>query len=81
MSDEEDMELTHRNYPFAAVIERDADGYFAWCPILQGCCTQGETFEEALKNQKSAIKLVVEDMLDCGEELPLEKSMAVVKEK
>jgi predicted RNase H-like HicB family nuclease len=25
------------------VIEKDADGYFAYCPQLQGCYTQGDT--------------------------------------
>lgn len=52
-----------RNYRFAIVIEKDEDGYFASCPGLQGCYTQGDTFEEALNNIKDAIKLHVEDRL------------------
>lgn len=63
------MDITLKNYRFAAVIERDTDGYFAWCPTLQGCYTQGDTFEDAMRNLRSAIQLVVEDMLDCGEEI------------
>lgn len=27
-------------YKFSVVIERDADGYFALCPELQGCYTR-----------------------------------------
>lgn len=39
------------------VIEKDSDGSFAYCPILQGCYTQGDTYEEALENIKDAIAL------------------------
>src|SRR3990167_5157085 len=27
------------------VLEKDRDGYFAYCPTLQGCYTQGKTYE------------------------------------
>ncbi len=40
-----------------AVIEKDKDGYFAFVPSLQGCVSQGENYEEALKNIKEAIEL------------------------
>ncbi len=33
------------NYRFSIIIEKDADGYFASCNELQGCYTQGETYE------------------------------------
>ena len=52
-----------RNFRFSVVIEKDADGYFAMCPELQGCYTQGETYEEALKNIKDAIRLHTADRL------------------
>lgn len=60
-----------RNYRFAIVIEKDEDGYFASCPGLQGCYTQGDTFEEALNNIKDAIKLHVEDRLANNEPIPM----------
>jgi len=44
-------------YKFSVVIERDIDGYFAFCPELQGCYTQGDTYEEVLANIKDAIHL------------------------
>jgi len=53
-----------RRYRFPAVIEKDEDGWFAMCPGLQGCCTQGDTYEEALENIKDAIRLHVEDRLE-----------------
>ena len=59
-----------KNYRFSVVIERDDEGYFAFCPELQGCYTQGESYEEVLENIKDAIRLHVEDRLKSGEELP-----------
>jgi len=44
-----------------AVIEKDKDGYFAYCPELQGCYTSGATYEEAMVNLEDAIRLHVED--------------------
>ena len=52
-----------RGYRFAIVAEKDKQGYFAYCPELQGCYTQGETFEEVIDNIKDAIKLHAEDRL------------------
>jgi len=52
-----------RGYRFAIVVEQDEQGYFAYCPELQGCYTQGETFEEVIENIKDAVKLHVEDRL------------------
>ena len=55
------------NYHFAVVVEKDKEGYFAYCPELQGCYTQGETFEEVIENIKDAMKLHVEDRLTHNE--------------
>ncbi len=46
-----------RDYRFAIVVEKDKQGYFAYCPELQGCYTQGETFEETIENIKDAISV------------------------
>ena len=59
-----------KSYSFAVVIEKDSDGYFATCPQLQGCYTQGNTYEEALENIGDAIRLVLEDMKANGETIP-----------
>lgn len=55
------------SYHFAVVVEKDKQGYSAYCPELQGCYTQGETFEEVLENIKDAVKLHVEDRLASNE--------------
>lgn len=55
------------NFKFAAVIEKNESGYYAYCPELQGCYTSGDTFEEARANLADAIRLHIEDRLACGE--------------
>ena len=52
------------------IIEKDADGYFAHCPQLQGCYTQGDTYAETIANIRDAIQLHIEDRLASGEPLP-----------
>ena len=43
---------------FNVIITQDEDGvYVAECPAIPGCHSQGNTFEEAEKNIKDAIKL------------------------
>ncbi len=64
-------------YKFSVVIEKDNDGYFAFCPELQGCYTQGETYEEVLVNIKDAIHLHVEDRIENGEEVPQADSVSL----
>jgi predicted RNase H-like HicB family nuclease len=59
------------------VIEADEDGYYVTCPALQGCYSQGDTYEEAITNIKDAIRLHVEDRLARGEELPQSQSVSV----
>ena len=66
-----------RVYHFSVVIEKDKDGYFAFTPELQGCYSQGDTYEEAIENIKDAIVLHVEDRLDSGEEVPQSESISL----
>lgn len=44
-------------YKVSAVIEQDDDGFYAYCPELPGCQTQGDTFEEAVANIREAAAL------------------------
>ena len=44
------------------IVEKDINGYYAYCPELEGCHTQGETFDEVMKNIKEAIELYVETL-------------------
>jgi len=43
-------------------IEKDEDGFYvAECPILEGCYTQGKTLDEALKNIREVIEMILEE--------------------
>ena len=60
-------------YQFTVIIERDEDGvYISSCPALQGCHSNGETYEEALENLKEAIQLHIEAQQSIGEYIPTE---------
>lgn len=50
-----------KNITLPIVIEGDDDGYFVSCPALQGCYSQGETYEEAIENIRDAVRLHLED--------------------
>jgi predicted RNase H-like HicB family nuclease len=64
-------------YRFSVVIEKDSEGYYAFCPELQGCYTQGTTYEEVLQNAKDAIRLHIEDRLESGEDIPQAESISL----
>ena len=52
---------------FPIIIEKDKDGYYATCPSLAGCSTQGTTYEKAVENIKDAIQLYVRDCIEDNE--------------
>jgi predicted RNase H-like HicB family nuclease len=66
-----------KHYTLPIIIERDSDGFFVSCPALQGCYTQGETYDEAIANIKDAIRLHLEDHQADHEELTEEKSVSL----
>jgi predicted RNase H-like HicB family nuclease len=66
-----------RQLTLPIVIEGDADGYFVSCPALQGCYSQGDTYEEAVQNIKDAIRLHLQDRIASGEEIPEHVSVSL----
>jgi len=66
-----------RTFRSSVIIEKDEDGYFAYVPELQGCYTQGDTYEEVLEIIRDAIRLHVEDRLESGEEIPQPESVSL----
>jgi predicted RNase H-like HicB family nuclease len=66
-----------KKYIVDVVIEKDKDGYYAYCPVIQGCYTQGETYEEALESIKDAIKLHLQDLAESGQKLPAIEAVSV----
>ena len=51
-----------KTYKVSAIVEKDAEGYYAYSPELKGCQSQGSTFEEAFANIKEAIELYLETL-------------------
>lgn len=66
-----------KNYHFSVVIGKDKEGFFALCPELQGCYTQGESYEKTFRNIKSAISLHLKDRLKSGEEIPQPETVSL----
>ena len=58
------------------VVEKDRQGYLSYCPTLQGCYTQGRTYDEVIRNIKDAIRLHLEDRRSRKEKLPSPESVS-----
>lgn len=58
---------------YTVTFEPDPNGGFvAFVPILPGCMSQGETFEEAKENVKDAIAGYLSVLKEDGEQIPVE---------
>jgi len=71
--------MKYLNFP--VVIEEDKDGFFAFCPELQGCYTQGKSYEEAMGNIRDALRLHILDISKSKEKLerPISISLSTVE--
>jgi predicted RNase H-like HicB family nuclease len=58
-----------KTYTSPAIIQRDADGYYGERPSLQGCFTQGASYEEVIKRLRDAIRTRIMDRIEAGEEI------------
>jgi predicted RNase H-like HicB family nuclease len=52
--------VINSSYKVSIIIEKNEDGYYAYCPELQGCFSQGDSFEEVNENIREAIELYLE---------------------
>ena len=57
------------------IIEKDQHGYYAYCPQLKGCHSQGESLEEVLAHIKEAVELFLETLSPEEKELYLSKEI------
>ncbi len=46
----------------SVVIEKDEYGYYAYCPELEGCQSQGDSLEEVISNIREAVELYLETL-------------------
>lgn len=63
-----------KTYVFRVVVEPDEDRWHAYCPVLEkyAAATWGYTEEEALKNLKEVVEMVVEELIEDKEPIPEE---------
>jgi predicted RNase H-like HicB family nuclease len=58
----EAAEVSRMSYKVSVVIEHDENGYYAWCPELPGCQTQGDTLDEIMANAREAVGAYLETL-------------------
>ena len=60
-------------YNYTVIFEKEIEGgYHAFCPILKGCQSQGDTFEEAVENIAEAISLYIYSLKEDQQLIPKE---------
>jgi len=62
MSNANILKSKNRNSQLPLFVEKDEDGFYVIeCPIFEGCYSQGKTLDEALKNIREVIHLIIEE--------------------
>jgi predicted RNase H-like HicB family nuclease len=52
----------HTGTQLPLFVEKDEDGFYVVeCPLFEGCYTQGKTLDQALKNIREVIQLILEE--------------------
>ncbi|WRH67857.1 MAG: type II toxin-antitoxin system HicB family antitoxin [Planktothrix sp. GU0601_MAG3] len=60
-------------YNYTVILQKEPEvGYHAFCPILKGCHSQGDSFEEAIDNITEAIELYIESLRADNQSIPRE---------
>ena len=55
---------TKQVYNYTVILEKESEGgYHVFCPMLRGCHSQGDTFEDAIENITEAIELYLESLV------------------
>jgi len=52
------------------IIKKDEDSYYAYCPLLKGLHTCGETEEEAIQNARNAVLAYIKSLIKHNEPIP-----------
>jgi predicted RNase H-like HicB family nuclease len=60
-------------YNYTVILEKESDGgYHAFCPMLKGWHSQGDTFEQTIDNITEAIELYIESLKADNQSIPKE---------
>jgi predicted RNase H-like HicB family nuclease len=61
------------SYNYTVLLEKEQDGgYHAFCPVLRGCHSQGDTVEESIENITEAIEIYIESLVADNQPIPRE---------
>lgn len=56
------VKAAHRKLQLPLLVEKGEDGFYvAECPLFEGCYTQGHTIDEALRNIREVIAMILEE--------------------
>jgi predicted RNase H-like HicB family nuclease len=70
--------INKQAYNYTVLLEKEDDGgYHAFCPVLKGCHSQGDTFEETIENITEAIEIYIESLV--ADNQPIPKENLIVK--
>ena len=54
--------IYHSERQIPLLVEKGEDGFYVVeCPVLKGCYTQGKTIDEALRNIREVVDLILEE--------------------
>ena len=61
---------------FKVILEKEKEGgYSVTVPALEGCYTQGDTFEEAIENTEEAIEGFIETLKANNQPIPMDEEL------
>jgi predicted RNase H-like HicB family nuclease len=66
------------SYKLNIIIEEDDDGFYAYCPELKGCQSQGDTLEEVQTNITEAVELYLETLSEHEKQELLQKKVTTM---
>ena len=66
------------SYKLNIIIEEDEDGFYAYCPELKGCQSQGDTLEEVQTNITEAVELYLETLSEDEKQELLQKKVTTM---
>lgn len=62
-------------YELPVTLEKEKDGFFAFCPIWKECYAQGESIEDALNEITAVARGLIELYKEEGLPLPLKRKI------
>lgn len=62
------------SFRFSVVVEQNSGGFCAFCPELDDCYVEDETYDGAIEKIREQIMNCLEDKLENGEDIPQSES-------